>query len=416
MTAPARHATIDALRGLAVMGIVLMNIADFALPSGAYFNPLAGGGTAPADLAAWAVSFVLVDGKMRALFSILFGASTLIVVERAEAAGLNGTRIHFARMATLALFGAAHLFLVWPGDILLHYALVGVVALPFVALEPRQQLRIAILLLAAQFVVCTLFFTDFLALRHAAALPDATAATRAAWHGFADGVGIGRAQDVAAQIAVARGSWTGFVAHALATQASGPPFLLAFNGLETLAYMLIGMAALRSGFLTGAWTRRRYRRAAAIGFAIGLPPTIALCWLSFASGFDTLATFAAATLGGLPFRPILALAEASFLLAWLSGGRPHRRLEAAGRVAFSNYLGTSIAMSLVFDGWGLGLFDRVERIGLYPIVAAVWLAMLVWSPAWLARLRYGPLEWAWRSLARGKAQPMRINDIATVSQ
>jgi uncharacterized protein len=416
MTPPPRYATIDALRGLAVMGILLMNIADFALPSGAYFNPLAGGGTAPADIAAWAASFVLVDGKMRALFSMLFGASTLIVVDRAEAAGLNGTRIHFARMATLAIFGLAHLLLIWPGDILLHYALVGVVALPFVALEPRQQTRIAILLLCAQLVVGALFFANFLTLRHAASLPDATTATLAAWHGLVDGVGVGRAQDVAAEIATAHGSWTGFVAHNLATQGSGPSFLLAFNGFETLAYMLIGMAALRSGFLTGAWPRRRYLRAAAIGFAIGVPPTIALCWLSAASGFDTMATFAAATLGGVPFRPILALAEAALALAWLSGGRAHRRLEATGRAAFSNYLGTSIAMMLVFDGWGLDLFDRVERIWLYPIVGATWLTMLVWSPAWLARFRYGPLEWAWRSLARGRPQSLRINDIATPSQ
>jgi uncharacterized protein len=415
MTASARYATIDALRGLAVMGIVLMNIADFALPSGAYFNPLAGGGAAPADIGAWAVSFVLIDGKMRALFSILFGASTSIVVARAEAAGRNGTRIHFARMATLALFGLAHLFLIWPGDILLHYALVGVVALPFVGLEPRQQVRIAILLLCAQFVVGALFFVDFLELRHAAGLPGADAATLAAWHGFIDGVGVGRAQDVAAEIAVADGSWTGFVAHNLATQTSGPPFLLAFDGLETLAFMLIGMAALHSGFLTGAWPRRRYLRAAAIGLAIGLPPTVALCWLSAATGFDTLATFAAATLGGVPFRPILALAEAALALAWLSGRR-HRRLEATGRAAFSNYLGTSIVMMLIFDGWGLGWFDRIERIWLYPIVGATWLAMLVWSPAWLSRFRYGPLEWAWRSLARGRLQALGRNDIATSSQ
>ncbi len=415
MTAVPRYASIDALRGLAVMGILLMNIADFALPSGAYFNPLAGGGTRPVDLAAWAVSFVLVDGKMRALFSILFGASTLIVVERAEAAGRNGTRVHFARMATLGLFGVAHLLLIWPGDILLHYALVGTLALPFALLEPRQQLRIAILLLCVQLVVGALFFLNFVELRHAASLADASAATRAAWHSFADGVGVGQPSDVAAEIAVARGSWHGFVAHNLAVQGGGPVFLLAFDGFETLAFMLIGMAALRSGFVTGTWTRARYLRWSGIGFAVGLPPTVALCGLSAAGGFDTLTTFAAATLGSVPFRPILALAEASLALAWLTG-RPHPRLEAAGRVAFSNYLGTSIVMMLVFDGWGLGLFDRVERVMLYPIVLATWVAMLTWSPWWLARFRYGPLEWAWRSLARGKAQAMRINDIATVSQ
>jgi uncharacterized protein len=182
--------------------------------------------------------------------------------------------------------------------------------------------------------------------------------------------------------------------------------------------MLIGMAALRSGFLIGEWPRRRYLKAATIGFAIGLPPTIALCWWCFQSGFDTLTTFAAATEGGIPFRPILALAEASLALAWLTGGdsRLKARLRAAGRMAFSNYLGTSLAMTFLFDGWGLGLFDRLGRLALYPVVAAVWLLMLLWSPAWLARYRYGPLEWAWRSLARGKAQPMRRIDIETVSQ
>lgn len=418
MNPSPRYATIDGLRGLAVMGILLMNIAGFALPSGAYFNPLAGGGTGPADLAVWAASFVLVDGKMRALFSILFGASTLIVVERAEAAGRSGPRTHGLRMATLALFGAAHLLFVWSGDILLHYALVGLIALPFVALESRQQFRIGVMLLLIQLVIGAAFLGSFVALRHAAQLPGADAATVSAWRDFAAGVGVGSPADVAKEIARLRGSWSGIVADNLSHALDGPLFLLAFDGPETLGFMLIGMAALRSGFLTGEWPRRRYLKAAAIGFAVGLPPTAALCWWCFQSGFDTLTTFAAATEGGIPFRPILALAEASLALAWLSAGdsRLKARLRAAGRMAFSNYLGTSLAMTFLFYGWGLGLFDRLGRLALYPVVAIVWLLMLLWSPAWLARYRYGPLEWAWRSLARGKAQPMRRIDIEIVSQ
>lgn len=418
MNPSPRHATIDGLRGLAVMGILLMNIAGFALPSGAYFNPLAGGGTGPADLAVWAAGFVLVDGKMRALFSILFGASTLIVVERAEAAGRSGPRTHGLRMATLALFGAAHLLFVWPGDILLHYALVGLIALPFVALESRQQLRIGVMLLLIQLVIGAAFLGSFVALRHAAQLPGADAATVSAWRDFAAGVGVGAPQDVAREIARLRGSWSGIVADNLSHALDGPLFLLAFDGPETLGFMLIGMAVLRSGFLTGQWTRGRYLKAAAIGFAIGLPPTVALCWWCFQSSFDTLTTFAAATEGGIPFRPILALAEASLALAWLAGGESglRDRLRAAGRMAFSNYLGTSLAMTFLFYGWGLGLFDRLGRLALYPVVALVWLSMLLWSPVWLARYRYGPLEWAWRSLARGKAQPMRRTDIEIVSQ
>jgi len=420
MTAPSpqRYATIDALRGFAVMGILLMNIAGFALPSGAYFNPLGGGGTAPADIAVWAINFVLVDGKMRALFSILFGASTVIVIERAEAAGLSGPKIHAARMVTLALFGAAHLLLVWPGDILLHYALVGMMALPFVLLEPRLHIRIAALLLLIQLVVDISFVAGFVSLRADALAPGANAATIASWHALAEGIGIGHPQQIAAEAARLHGPWLGFVADNLRQGVTGPIFLLAFNGPETLAYMLIGMAALRSGFLTGGWARRRYLRWGAIGYAVALPPTVALCWFCFRSGFDTLVTFGAATVGGIPFRPILALADAALALAWLAGndGPLARRITAAGRTAFSNYLGTSLLMTLLFYGWGLGLFDRIERIWLYPIVIVAWAAMLLWSPAWLAHYRYGPFEWAWRSLARGRPQPMRRNDIETVSQ
>jgi uncharacterized protein len=404
-----RHGSIDGLRGLAVMGILLMNVAGFALPTGAYFNPLARGGTAPADLAIWAVNFVLVDGKMRALFSILFGASMVIVVERAEAAGRNGARVHLARMATLALFGAAHLILIWQGDILLHYALIGTLALPFILLEPRELIRVAILLLLAELAAEGIFAANFASIRHEALAPGATQAAIDAWHGVSATIGVGRPQEIAAEIARMRGPWSGIAAFNLATLPSGIPFFIGFDGPETLAFMLIGMAGLRSGFLTGAWARRRYLRWSAIGFAIGLPPTIALCWLCFHSGFDTLATFAAATLGGVPFRPILALAEAALLLAWLTAG-DHPRLRAAGRMAFSNYLGTSLLMTSLFDGWGFGLFARIERVWLYPIVAAVWALMLIWSPWWLARFRYGPLEWAWRSLARWEIQPMRKGD------
>jgi uncharacterized protein len=395
-----------------------MNIAGFALPSGAYFNPLAGGGTAPVDLALWAVNFVLVDGKMRALFSILFGASTLIVIERAEASGLNGPRVHIARMATLALFGAAHLFLIWPGDVLLHYAMIGFLALPFVLLEPRQQLRVAILLLLIQLVVGAAFLASFLALHGAASVPGADTATLSAWRSFAEGVGVGRPQEVMQEAALLLGAWPSFVAHNISEGLSGPLFLLAFDGPETLAFMLIGMAAMRAGFLTGGWPRRRILCAAAAGFAIGLPPTIALCWLCFHSGFDTLTTFGAGTVGGVLFRPILALSEAALALAWIgpANGPLRRRIAAVGRAAFSNYLGTSLAMTLLFYGWGLGLFDRIGRAGLYPIVLAAWVAMLLWSAPWLKHFRYGPFEWAWRSLARGQLQQMRRTDIETGSQ
>ena len=118
--APApRLVTLDFVRGVAVLGILLMNIQAFAMPDAAYVNPAAYGGARGADLAVWWIEAVLVDGKMRGLFSWLFGASLLLVATRAQAAGESAARVHYRRMAWLALFGVAHLGLVWDGDILL---------------------------------------------------------------------------------------------------------------------------------------------------------------------------------------------------------------------------------------------------------------------------------------------------------
>ena len=411
-----RLPTLDALRGVAVMGIVLMNVTGFALPSGAYFNPYAAGMPSHADLALWAAGFVLVDGKMRALFSILFGASMLIVVTRAAAKGEDPARVHLARMATLALFGVAHWVLLWPGDILLHYALVGTLALPFTQVEARTQLRVAALLLIAQAAIQGVVIAGDVALRSAAVVPGAAAQTLAHWHAFAAAVGIGRRHEIFAEIATMRGGWSGIAAANLHALIGGAPFLLVFDGPETLAYMLIGMAALSSGFLAGAWPRRRYALVAAATLGIAMPLSALLARGAAASGFDTIATFAASTLGGIPLRPAIALGYAALLIPWATrDGAIQRRVRAAGRLAFSNYLATSLVMTALFDGWGFGLFARLTRAQTLAIVPLVWLAMLAWSVPWSARFRYGPLEWAWRTAARGKAKPMQ-KAIATGKQ
>src|SRR3712207_4968297 len=97
VTEPDRIASLDVVRGVAVMGILAMNIVAFAMPFGAYMNPFAYGLETWADMASWAFSFVFVDGKMRGLFSFLFGASMLLVIERAEASGQSPARVHYAR-------------------------------------------------------------------------------------------------------------------------------------------------------------------------------------------------------------------------------------------------------------------------------------------------------------------------------
>jgi uncharacterized protein len=119
---PPRIHALDIVRGVAVMGILAMNIVAFAMPFNAYMNPAAFGSHGPADYASWLFSFIFIDGKMRGLFSFLFGASMLLVIDRAEAKGESPAGIHFRRMAWLLFFGLIHFYLIWYGDILIGYA------------------------------------------------------------------------------------------------------------------------------------------------------------------------------------------------------------------------------------------------------------------------------------------------------
>jgi uncharacterized protein len=403
-----RIAALDIVRGVAVMGILAMNVVGFALPFQAYMNPFALGPIGVWDMASWAFSFLFVDGKMRGLFSLLFGASMLLVIEQAEAKGEAADMVHYRRMLWLLFFGLVHLYLIWFGDILVGYALLGMIAFLFRRLSQRGLIAWAIGLLAVQMLVFAGLAWTASALQAAAAAPGADPARIAEWQGLQYQFGAMSAQAKAEDFAIYRGGYGGILADRVADQALTPIKGLALFGWETLAYFLLGMAALRSGFLTGGWSPERYRRAALIGFGIALPAYALLAWLLVRDGFTVPGIFAWSMAATVPFRPAMVVATAALiLLAARSGGALVGRIAAAGRAAFTNYLGTSLIMTTLFYGYGGGWFGTLGRAQLWLVVLPMWGLMLLWSKPWLDRFRYGPLEWLWRSLARGEAQPMR---------
>lgn len=404
-----RIGALDNVRGVAVMGILAMNIVAFAMPFQAYMNPIATGAIGQADFISWLFSFVLVDGKMRGLFSFLFGASMLLVIEKAGGSGQSAASLHFRRMFWLLLFGLIHLYLIWFGDILAGYALIGMVAWLFRNLSPRTLIRWGIGLAIVQLLVFSgLAFATF-GLSQAAAAPGADPAMIREWQALQREFGALTPQALAEQVRIYGQSGYGAVlADRLAHHATAPIKGILIFGWETLAYFLFGMAGLKTGFLTGGWSRRAYRKIALIGFAIGIPAYALLAWFVARDGFSIPMVFGISMGATALFRPLMVVAMAALIILLTQrGGALVERIGAAGRAAFTNYLGTSLLMTTLFYGYGLGLFGTLGRAELWIVVVAMWAVMLLWSKPWLDRFQYGPLEWLWRSLARGKAQPMR---------
>ncbi|HEY0115210.1 MAG TPA: DUF418 domain-containing protein [Allosphingosinicella sp.] len=401
-----RIVTLDVVRGVAVMGILAMNIVAFAMPFQAYMNPAVYGSEGAADYASWAFNFILVDGKMRGLFSFLFGASMLLVIERAAASGHSPASIHFRRMFWLLIFGLIHFYFIWFGDILAGYAQIGMIAYLFHRLSPKALVRWGIGLVVVQTLLFSAMAFGTFYLQAAAAQPNPPAEVVQQWQGLQSQMGALSGQALSTKLGMFLGTYGPIALHRL--EGWHEPFAsILFFGWETLAYFLFGMALLKTGFFRGEWEPARYRRLAMIGFGIGLPVYAGLAFLLYRDGFSLPMVLACAMAATVPFRPLMVIAIASLIiLAARRGGALVDRIAAAGRAAFTNYLGSSILMTTLFYGYGIGLYGSMSRVELWVVVIAMWALMLLWSKPWLDRFNYGPLEWLWRSLARGRVETL----------
>lgn len=405
--ASGRIASLDFIRGIAVLGILAANIFAMGQPFTAYMYPEAfTTGHSQSEDWMWAAQLVLIDGKMRGLFTLLFGAGVYLFMEKAWAKG--ATRwLQVKRLLWLGLFGLMHFFLIWRGDILFSYAVAGLLALLFIRLSPRKQMIIGALgyILGGLFYAISMVFMQITA---DGPVPDNAELAEvqedfqsAAETDLADG----RLETTIRQ----DGSYSEFVSHTVKEHGTNPlasSWLIIF---ETLPLMLIGMALYRYGLFEG---RLDYRRQRFWGWAAMLSGGVLTAWIAIATldgGFTYYSTLGA-FLGTSHFpRLFMTLGYVALLALYApnAGNWLGDRLSAAGRVAFTNYLGTSFVMLFVFGNWGLDLFGQFGRSELYLVVIASWVVMLAWSKPWLERFRYGPLEWLWRCLTYGKRFALR---------
>jgi uncharacterized protein len=340
------------------------------------------------------------------MFSILFGASMVLVIERAIAAGKAGWRVHYARMIVLLLFGLAHFYLLWWGDILANYALVGMGAFFFWRLPTKWLLLASAVALALIYVPDVYGGMQQMAEFRVKAAPTATAEQRAAFE--KELAGLRPTPQALAEEKAAHASITAHVESTIANQPWRPFNSVPGYGLETLGLMLLGMAGYKSGFLTGSWSRRRYARIAAVLVGLNLAIYGLATYQILRDDFDPFTYFPWEQIYVSALHPFAAIGYCALILLLIRPGAVADRFAAVGRAAFTNYLGATLIGTVLFYGFGFGLYGELSRGQAWLIVPVVWAAMLLWSKWWLDRFRYGPFEWAWRCLARWRWEPMRL--------
>jgi uncharacterized protein len=367
---PERIVSLDLIRGVAVLGMLLMNAVSFRWDEG--LAPLFNLNAVPQQTwFDWAVGIfgeIFIDQKFMGLFSMLFGAGMILFIDRASRRGRNAVRLNIWRNSLLLMIGSLH-SLLWVGDVLMLYA-----GSSFVLITLRKQpswILISVGLIAfALAAVCTVV-TQYVA--------DMTSVSLT-------------------------GFWT-----AGETSNESPlalPLLLTFF-LRGLGLMLIGAGVYRTGFMNGGLPTRTYRLTAIIGLAVGLPLSTAGAMVTAANDYSRAVAFIGQipnTLGTIP----CALGYMSLIIIWNNGTDNwlKQRLRAVGRMALTNYLAQTVIGVVVLTSL-LGDLHFVNRSAILVFVLAVWALQLWWSQAWLDRFLFGPSEWLWRVATYRSRQPFR---------
>jgi uncharacterized protein len=399
-TPPAdRILGLDVLRGFALLGIIVINIQAFAMPFATLNNPTAYGDLTGANYLVWVVSHVLAKRKFITLFSLLFGAG-IVLFARSKRED-EATRLHYRRTAFLLAAGLAHAYLLWYGDILVPYAMCGLVVFFVRDWEPRLLARVGLLLMA---VPALMYIASGVSL-------ESTQAVLAQWS-------PGDAA-IATEIDTYRSGWLAQFDHriptAISQQTSGFVSLIFWR---TSGLMLWGMALFKWGVLSNERSAGFYRRLLAGGLLGGIPLILAGVWYNEAVDWSVRALFFGSQFnywGSL----LLAGAYIGGVMLFcrrFGGGVVTGALSAVGRTAFSNYILQTVIATTIFYGHGLGLFGRVSRVEQAGVVVAIWAVQIVLSVLWLRFFRFGPLEWLWRTVTYGERQPLRKSTTADTDE
>ena len=419
-----RIESLDVLRGMALLGVLLLNILGFGLASVGYYNPIAGSGDhSSLNYALWGFINLFFEGSMRGLFSMLFGAGIIMFTTGlGSKSGLEkGAALHYRRTFFLLLFGVFDAYvLLWTGDILLVYAIAGALLYPLRHVKPKT-----LILLSMTVLLCSsgLFFVSGQIMheaRDAATILEddpngphdqAFLEEAALWHDMENTLEYNETA-VQEELDTRRGSYFEVAAYSAKNVNEKLLFFVPVYMLwDAMGMMLLGMAMYRLGVLSAKSRRSLYLRMMVVGFGVGLLTNGYELYRAIESNFDVI------VITGY-FQGTYQVGRVAMAVGWLGAvmmfcqGKLwlslRTRLAAVGRSALSNYLLHSLISLVLFTGAGFGLVGVLERWTLYAIVLVIWAFQLLVSPWWLNRYAFGPAEWIWRTLTYGSKQRWRL--------
>lgn len=421
-----RIRSIDAIRGVALLGILMMNIPGFGI-NWDFWYPLVTGPRSGYDYNTFAVVFILFEGTMRGLFSMLFGAGmVLFMLNKKELPGQpTVAEYYYRRLLWLVFFGLVNAFiLLWQGDILFFYGLCGMLLFAFRKLKPGWLVGIALLCVSFAIIKKQWNWNEFRDKREA--YTEAMAAKKENKELTAEQQGAiktwteiekGQKPDTTftnRNLRKMRSGYGTIFSYFIPMVSDGEIGYMYHDPWDMLCMMFLGMALFGWGFFSNKLRTSVYAMGMLLGYGIGVP----VAWLIFDQywmEFDQAGQYADAWRTShnifTEFRRIpltighaclVMLVYRSKIVPWLMRG-----LANVGQMAFTNYLMQSIICTWFFYGYGFGFYNKLKFHQLYYVVFAVWIFQLIFSSVWLRYFRFGPFEWLWRSLTYWKRQPMK---------
>lgn len=408
-----RNENLDAVRGFALLGILIINVQVFAMPGAAYHNPTAVEHTA-LDGWIWSLNHIFADQKFMAIFSMLFGAGAAIFMDNASARGARPGPLFLRRLVWLLAFGLIHAYAIWHGDILVTYAICGLGLIFARRLSERTLWRAGWGMLIAGALISAgtgllLPFFDAAEMAEVFALWQPSAA------------------ELARETAAFRGDWT----TQMPVRAEQAFFvqtavLTSWSWWRVTGLMLLGMSLHRSGFFESAGERgdaeaanhsrrrsRRYWIALPIGLAlsaIGLYMNELYDWrLEYSMFAGSLWNYFGSVLTAIGYMGVLLFVLRSGFGEIIRG--PFAQI---GRTAFSGYIFQSLAGTLIFYGHGMGAFAMLSRLEQWGVVLLIWAAQMALTRFWLSRFSQGPLEALWRRLTYGLTRATSVKTPAVL--